>query len=117
MYMKEFYHQIGKRVHLVRNYKGYSKEELSNKTKLSYTCLSEIEDGKNRITVDVLYILSRALDISMDYLVTGSFQIGENQTSLKNKSEIMDSDILFFSLFKEMFTEMNEFCKWKINKD
>lgn len=63
---------IGRRIRGCRTQLNLSQAELAERTELSMSHISDIENGKINFTVDVLKRLSDALDCSADYLLTGT---------------------------------------------
>ena len=64
---------IGERIKELREKKGYSQQQLSDKMELLavYTCrgsISRIENGKRAVTDIEIDAISRLLDVSLDEL-------------------------------------------------
>ena len=64
---------IGERIKELREKKGYSQQQLSDKMELLavYTCggsISRIENGKRAVTDIEIDAISRVLDVSLDEL-------------------------------------------------
>lgn len=66
------YLEAGERIQALRRIKGYTREELAFKTGVSAKFLYEIEMGKKGFTADVLYRISRALEVKCDYILSGA---------------------------------------------
>ena len=60
---------VRKRIRALRVAQGWSLEELANRTRLSQSTLSRIENGQRRLALDSLVILARALNTTLDQLV------------------------------------------------
>jgi transcriptional regulator with XRE-family HTH domain len=60
---------VRKRIRALRAAQGWSLEELANRSRLSQSTLSRIENGQRRLALDQLVTLARALDTSLDQLV------------------------------------------------
>ena len=60
---------VRKRIRALRMAQGWSLEELANRSRLSQSTLSRIENGQRRLALDQLVTLARALDTSLDQLV------------------------------------------------
>lgn len=67
--MKKIYRDAGRRISLLRYIRGYTREELAERAKISERFLFEIERGKKGFSARVLFGLSKALDVSCDYLL------------------------------------------------
>ena len=63
---------IGSRIRGSRIQLNLSQAELAERTELSMSHISDIENGKVNFTVDVLKRLSDALHCSADYILTGT---------------------------------------------
>lgn len=58
---------------MARNAKGMSDYDVSKKTGITASTISDWKNGKIKtLKVDKLVLIARALDISLDYLVTGA---------------------------------------------
>lgn len=73
---------IGERVTELRKRLGWTQEELAEKADLTPQFVSYAESGKRAMRPENLLKLSKALNVSADYLLTG---------------EIVDKDILILS--------------------
>lgn len=60
---------VRKRIRALRVAQGWSLEELANRSRMSQSTLSRIENGQRRLALDQLVTLARALDTSLDQLV------------------------------------------------
>ena len=63
--------QIGKRVQMARNGRRVSAQTLAKSLDLSYQQLRKYETGQNRISVSVLFRVSRILGVDIDYFFRG----------------------------------------------
>jgi len=55
----------------IRKKKGYSQLKVAMDLSISREALSYYESGKRSPDVDMLILLSRYFDVSIDYLITG----------------------------------------------
>lgn len=62
------YMDVGGRIKKFRAEKGMSTYALSEKTKISQSTLSKLENGKRKINLDILEKIASALEISVDRL-------------------------------------------------
>ncbi len=60
---------IGKRIRYARKEKGLTQEQLSKLCDCTPTHISNIENGKIGVSLDLLYVISIVLEKSMDYFV------------------------------------------------
>jgi transcriptional regulator with XRE-family HTH domain len=57
----------GKRVRQIRKDKGVSQEKLAELAELDRTYISDIENGKRNVSIETVYKIAKALDISLKY--------------------------------------------------
>lgn len=62
---------IGDRIVLLRERKGWSQRELARRVNLNYAVMNRIEKGTRPITDSEIISLSKVLDVSTDYLLKG----------------------------------------------
>ena len=77
---------IGKRIQGRRKQMGYTQEQLADMMNVSIQMVSNLERGNKAIRIDNLINLSRILDVSTDYILTGTEKTGcsENVTARMN---------------------------------
>ena len=63
------YKKIGIKIGFVRNRRGYSQEELADKTNLTREFINKIEAATKRPSLDTLIRISNALQVSIDDLL------------------------------------------------
>ena len=68
----DIYTEAGKRIRTTRLSHGYTRKYLAEQASISPKFLYEIETGKKGFTVEILYKLSKALNVSSDYILTGN---------------------------------------------
>lgn len=74
--------EVGQRIHDRRTELGMTQEELAEKSGLTTQFISYAETGKRAMRSENLFKLSAALNVSVDYLLTG---------------DIIDKDLLLIS--------------------
>lgn len=62
---------LGARIAALRREAGYSQAELAQQLKISPSAMGMYEQGRREPSVDTLVALSRVLQVSTDYLLTG----------------------------------------------
>ncbi|RKI42279.1 XRE family transcriptional regulator [bacterium D16-51] len=62
----------GERIMVLRNDRGYTREQLAELADISDKFLYEIETGKKGFSAVTLMNLSKALEVSLDYIMTGT---------------------------------------------
>lgn len=70
--MTTFYENAGKRIMLKRIEKGYSREALAEASSISSKFLYEIETGRKGFSAEVLYRISKALQVDCAYIMLGT---------------------------------------------
>ncbi len=63
---------VGERIKARRSELGWTQELLAQKAGISKSFLSELENGKRRVSADNLLEIARTLSVSLDYLMTGT---------------------------------------------
>ena len=81
--MKDLLKEIGNRIYERRRLLGYTQEQLAEMMDVSIQMISNLERGNKAIKIDNLLKISRILDVSTDYILTG-IQSGD-ELSLKAK--------------------------------
>jgi transcriptional regulator with XRE-family HTH domain len=89
----EFYLGLGKAVASMRKSKGLSRKQLAVRAGVSYPYLSEIENGRKRLSARALLLVSRALDVKPFQLLEaaealtdgGSVVLGRDEESLRSQ--------------------------------
>lgn len=71
---------VGQRIKNIRRGKGLTGKELGDKIGLSQQHVSRIENGAVNISVDLIYELSRVLDVTLSDLIDG---VGFQSKTLK----------------------------------
>lgn len=62
---------VGERIRKRREELAWTQDDLATKAKISKGFLSDVENGKRSIGADKLLDISRALSLSLDFLMTG----------------------------------------------
>lgn len=63
------YSEIGARIRRQREHIGLTQEQLGEACELSASFVGHIERGSRKLSVESLYKLASALDVSVDYLL------------------------------------------------
>lgn len=69
---KTFLKKMGSRISVRRRMMGLTQEELAEKIDVSTQMISNLETGKKAIRPENLLKICNALDVSADFLLTGS---------------------------------------------
>lgn len=70
---------VGDRIKQRRLELGWTQDQLCTKAGLSKSFLSELENGKRSVSAENLLEIARAMNVSLDYLMTG--KASQEQTS------------------------------------
>jgi transcriptional regulator with XRE-family HTH domain len=62
---------VGDRIKTRRQELGWTQDQLAMKTGISKSFLSDLENGKRSVGAENLLVISRALGVSIDLLMTG----------------------------------------------
>jgi transcriptional regulator with XRE-family HTH domain len=66
---KKLRETLGRNIRQLRQAKGWSQEELSARSDLSQTYVSQLESCQRAVTIDVIDQLARALGVCADQLL------------------------------------------------
>ena len=66
------YQQIGQQIRAVRLRRKMPQAQLAEAADLSVPYISHVERGKKRVSLDALLRISRALDVTVDQLLSGT---------------------------------------------
>ena len=89
MQMAELRKLIGTRIRSVRKQKGLTMQELSQRAKIQYNYLGDVERGDRNISIDILEKIVTALDIHLRELLDYSeVDIDQDALTLQSVLEI-----------------------------
>lgn len=63
--------KVGERIRELRELQCYTREGFAEKVDISAKFLYDVETGKKGCSADTMYRISRALSVSVEYLMTG----------------------------------------------
>ena len=66
------YQQIGRQIRATRLRRKMTQAQLAETADLSIPYISHVERGKKRVSLDALLRISRALDVTVDQLLSGT---------------------------------------------
>lgn len=61
---------FGNKVHLIRQEKGISQEKLALEANIDRTYISDIENGKRNISLEIAYKIANALNIHLSEILS-----------------------------------------------
>ncbi len=67
--MNDLYYEIGKRIKAERETLGFAQKELADEVRLTRTSIVNIEAGRQRLPIHVLYAIADALGVSVSCLL------------------------------------------------
>lgn len=111
--------EIGRRISEIRKSKGYSQDELAKMLNISRPSLTQIELGKRNLTVLELNEITNILSISIDRLLSSSFNLEEQIVEQEKMNEAQEYRIsvpeLKVNKFKDILLYVLEKCAGKPN--
>jgi transcriptional regulator with XRE-family HTH domain len=78
------YNVIGQRIRTVRKRKGYTQEKLAENLDVSTVYVSQIENGKTKLSLEMLIKIAALLDTDPGFFISGS---------VVNKKDLVPHDI------------------------
>lgn len=80
--------EMGRRVRLRREFLDWSRDQLAEKIDVSAQFISDIEYGHKGMSIQTLYKLSQALNVSADYFLAGKVYGEDDEEVLRFREEI-----------------------------
>lgn len=80
--------EMGRRVRLRREFLGWSRDQLAEKVDVSGQFISDIEYGHKGMSIQTLYKLSQALNVSADYFLAGKVYGEDDEEAMRFREEI-----------------------------
>ncbi len=90
---------VGKRLKEIRSTLRFKQKDFANSLNTSVTNLSDIETGKKKPGVDLLFLLSKVFEVNLDYLFHGEGEMFRD----KGEAEVKEGE--------ESFDEFSEDVK------
>lgn len=99
--------EIGKRIKILREANGFTREELAEKAEISSKFLYEVEKGRKGLSADTLLKISKTLSCSCDYILTGElFEKEQHDQAVRLLNSFEERDkkyaVRLLSVIKEM---------------
>ena len=83
---------LSTQIKTLRQRKGWSQAELASRLHVSPSAVGMYEQGRREPSIETLVALSREFDVTIDYLVTGSYSVNpDHQSSVTHKYNIRES--------------------------
>lgn len=87
---------------------GYTQEQLSEKMNVSIQMISNMERGNKAIKIDNLVKLSKTLDVSTDYILTGKQNANDLRLISLKISKLSENDRQTISVLIDHFLSQKE---------
>ena len=84
--MNDFNKKLGLKIKKLRERRKLTREKLGEMAEISDRFIYDVETGQKGISAETLYKLSRALNVTSDYLL---FEVEENKNELLYVTEIL----------------------------
>ena len=84
--------EIGKRIQSCRKQRGYTQEQLADRMNVSIQMVSNLERGNKAIRIENLINLSKILDVSTDYILTGKETANDVQALTARIAQLPEKD-------------------------
>lgn len=92
---------LRKQIELLRRKKGWSQAELAKRLHISPSTIGMYEQGRREPPIDILVAMSKEFDVSLDYLITGTYRISvDTGTNL-----VKERNVEAFSTLKNLSRE------------
>lgn len=106
--MDDIYLQdIGKRIQNRRKQIGYTQEQLADMMNVSVQMISNLERGNKAIRIDNLVNISRILNISTDYILTGKETVEDISALAEKMEKLSERDRKLIEKIVEYYIEEN----------
>lgn len=94
---------IGGRIKFARKQKGLTQTDIQRLTGISSGNLSDIENDKSMPSASALISLSRELEVSIDWILTG--KEFSKQKAVGNSKDLLPEEIEFIGKFRQLTKE------------
>ncbi len=84
--MNNFNKKLGLKIKKLRERRKLTREKLGEMAEISDRFIYDVETGQKGISAETLYKLSRALNVTSDYLL---FEVEENKNELSYVTEML----------------------------
>ena len=91
------YIDLGRRIRKQRTQHGWTQEALAERVNVSTSFVGHVERGTRKASLETLVAMANALDVSLDYLLSGSMNssvIGPIPRSLSSQQRTALKEIL-----------------------
>lgn len=91
------YVDLGRRIRKQRTVRGWTQEALAERVNVSTSFIGHVERGTRKASLETLVAIANVLDVSLDYLLSGSMNnsvIGPMPKSLNSQQRTALKEIL-----------------------
>ena len=92
---------LRKQIEFLRRKKGWSQAELANRLHISPSTIGMYEQGRREPPIDILVAMSKEFDVSIDYLITGTYRISADTEANLVKDRNVDALATLKNLSRE----------------
>lgn len=92
---------LRKQIELLRRKKGWSQAELASRLHISPSTIGMYEQGRREPPIDILVAMSKEFDVSIDYLITGTYRISADTEANLVKDRNVDALATLKNLSRE----------------
>lgn len=89
---KTLYKIVGKRIAELREIRGHSQQTVANKTDLNRATISNIELGRQNVSLHIIYEIAKALQTEPAYFLPNLNEIPDVESSTENIEKILNKE-------------------------
>lgn len=104
--MDEFYYNAGHRIRVLREKRGFTREQLAELSNISTKFLYEIETGQKGFSARTLSKLSESLSTHSDYIIRGEMLDGFEKVELAQLINTCDKNQV--NMLHDVFSLLND---------
>lgn len=106
---------MGNRINFLIKEKNITKISIQNELAIAENTLTNIIKGKSKPAFDKLYKLSKILDVSMEYLITGEEPTESNGADADPRTELLQKN--YNKLNDHAKKELDNYLEFLLMKD
>lgn len=82
---------LSTQIKTLRQGKGWSQAELARRLHISPSAIGMYEQARREPSIETLVALSRAFNVTIDYLVTGTYKVNRNQPIVVEEKQLSEA--------------------------
>lgn len=110
-----FRRDVGKRIYDLRSHLGYRQAKFAEDLDISVTFLSEVENGKKTISLDVLRRMCLLYQVSADYILLGTPMYDDEDTPsrplIETANQMSNRELDIVIMYLQALKDMRELEK------